>query len=172
MNPIAVLEKRAQGNSTPSPVTSIRRTPSRPKILIATIDPEIREALADLLEGAEISAVWVNGVEDVKAVVARERIAACLCGFWLQDGTYREVIRHLRRRHLEIPAIIVSAPSCPQQYRDYFGAMNLEALDFLCYPYQQSDLQKMLESAVTAQFGTNQQMNAEGAAELKERGAA
>ena len=172
MNPIAVLEKRAEGIFTRKSATGIRRTPSRPKVLIATIDPEIRGALADLLDGAEIHAIWVNGVKDVKAVVAREQIAACLCGFWLQDGTYREVIRHLRRGHLEIPAIIVSAPSCPQQYRDYLAAMNLEALDFLCYPYQQCDLKKMLESAVTAQFGANRQMNREDGAELNARGAA
>lgn len=172
MNPIAVLEKRAEGNSTRKSVTSIRRTPSRPKVLIATIDPEIREALADLLEGAEVDAIWVNGVESVKAVVAREQIAACLCGFWLQDGTYREVIRHLRRARMEIPAIIVSAPSCPQEYRDYLAAMNLGALDFLCYPYQESELKKMLEPAVTAQFGAKQQMGAKDGAELNQRGAA
>ena len=35
---------------------------------------------------------------------------------------------------MEIPVIIASAPACPDEYRQYLGAMNLGALDFLCFP--------------------------------------
>ena len=122
-------------------------------MLIATIDPEIREALAQLLADGSINAIWVSSVKDVKALIAGERIVACLCGFWLQDGTYREVIRHLRRERADIPAIIVSAPACPQEFRDYLGAMNLGDLDFLAYPYQPFDFKKMLESAIASRSG-------------------
>ena len=141
-------------------------------MLIATIDTEIREALADLLEVASVNAIWVRSVEDVKTLVAREGIAACLCGFWLQDGTYREVIRHLRRERLDIPAIIVSAPSCPQEYRDYLAAMNLGALDFLSYPYQKSEFERMLESAIAAHSRSARQEDPENNFDFRERGAA
>jgi len=140
--------------------------------LIATIDTEIREALADLLEIASINAIWVGSVEDVKTLVAREKIAACLCGFWLQDGTYREVIRHLRRERIDIPAIIVSAPACPQEYRDYLAAMNLGALHFLCYPYQKLDFERMLESAIARHSRSMRQQVSENDHDFRERGAA
>ncbi|MGA7794226.1 MAG: hypothetical protein WCA19_14415 [Candidatus Acidiferrales bacterium] len=151
---------------------NIKRTPGRPTVLIATIDTEIREALADLLEMASINAIWVGSVEDVKTIVARERIAACLCGFWLQDGTYREVIRHLRRERLDIPAIIVSAPSCPQEYRDYLAAMNLGTLEFLCYPYQKAEFERVLESAISVHSRSARQQDRENDFDYRERGAA
>ena len=148
MNPAVVLRERVESNFMRKSVTSIHRTPGRPTVLIATIDTEIREALADLLEIASLNAIWVGSVEDVKTLVARGGIAACLCGFWLQDGTYREVIRHLRRERMDIPAIIVSAPSCPQEYRDYLAALNISAFDFICHPYKKSDIERILNSAV------------------------
>jgi DNA-binding NtrC family response regulator len=150
MNPAIVLRGQVENKFKRKSATNIRRTADKPAILIATIDPEIREGLVDLLQSASVNAIWVGSVEDVKTVVAKERIDACLCGFWLQDGTYREVIHHLRRERLEIPAIIVPAAACPQEYRDYLAAMNLGALDFLCHPYQKSDFERMLESAIAA----------------------
>lgn len=172
MNPIAVLGERAENITSRKSVTTIRRPSNRPTLLIATIDLEIREALAELLEGAAINAIWVNGVKDVKMVVARETIVACLCGFWLQDGTYREVIRHLRRERQDVPAIIVASPACPQNFREYLAALNLEELDFLTYPYQSSDLKKILESATAAQSDSKQDFIRIGSSELSERGAA
>jgi len=172
MNPAVVLRERVESYFTRKSVKSKIRTPGRPTVLIATIDKEIRDALADLLEIASINAIWVGSVGDVKTLVARERIAACLCGFWLQDGTYREVIRHLRRERLDIPAIIVSAPSCPQEYRDYLAAMNLGALDFLSYPYQKSEFERMLESAIAAHSRSARQADPENNFDYRERGAA
>lgn len=174
MNPAIVLRGQVGNNFTRKSATNIRRTPDRPTVLIATVDTEIRQGLADLLEIASINAIWVGSVEDVKTIVAKERIAACLCGFWLQDGTYREVIRHLRRGRLDIPAIIVSAPACPHEYRDYLAAMNLGALDFLCHPYQQSDLDRMLESAISAHSRSirRQAFNGDKDQDFRERGAA
>ena len=88
--------------------------------------------------------IWAQGVEVAKRLLAQERISACLCGLWLQDGTYREIVRHIRRGKTELPVIIVSAPSCPSEYRDYLSALNIGALDFLDYPYQKSKLERML----------------------------
>jgi DNA-binding NtrC family response regulator len=149
VNPAVVLMRQVESNFTRESGTVVPQSPGRPTVLIATIDQEIREALADLLENATINAIWVKSVKDIKELLAKEQVVACFCGFWLQDGTYREVIRHLRRARMEVPAIIVSPPVCPQDYRDYLAAINLGTLDFLSYPYQQSDFDKLLESAIT-----------------------
>lgn len=166
MSPAAALKERAAGSYKRRAITAIQHTPGRPTVLIATIDPEIQEALTQLLECSSINAIWVGSVEDVKTVIARENVAACLCGFWLQDGTYREVIRHLRRERMDIPAIIVSSPTCPQEFRDYLAAMNLESLHFLCYPYERADFEKILSPAVTPASSSVNDLD------LRERGAA
>ena len=117
-------------------------------ILIATIDPDIRSGLTDIFQTFSLNMIWSKGVEAAKSVLARERIAACLCGFWLQDGTYRELVRYIRRQRVDIPVIIVSPPACPNEYRDYLSAINIGALDFLSHPYRKSDLERMLPSAI------------------------
>ena len=172
MNPAIVLKGQVEGNPKRKIRAQFRGAPNRSTVLIATVDPEIRVGLADLLEISSINAIWVGSVEDVKTVVARERIAACLCGFWLQDGTYREVIRHLRRERLDIPTIIVSAPACPQEYRDYLAAMNLGTLDFLCHPYQQSDFERMLESVIGTNVLSADRQVSEEDQNYRQRGAA
>ncbi len=172
MNPAIVLRERGESGFSRKSVTSIDRSPGRPTVLIATVDPEIREALAGLLDIASVNAIWVSSVKDVKTLVAGNLIVACLCGFWLQDGTYREVIRHLRRERIDIPAIIVSAPACPHEFRDYLAALNLGPLDFLCYPYQQSDFERMLESANGTGSRSIHEEVAENGEDFRERGAA
>lgn len=172
MSPAAASKERATGSFKRKSVTAIQRTPGRPTVLIATIDPEIQEALAQLLERSSINAIWVGSVMDVKTVIAQENVAACFCGFWLQDGTYREVIRHLRRERMDIPAVIVSSPACPQEFPDYLAAMNLEALHFLCYPYQRSDFEKILAPAIAAHARTAPSSSSVADLEFRERGAA
>jgi DNA-binding NtrC family response regulator len=117
-------------------------------VLIATNDLEIHGNMSQLLAPFSVKTVWSRCLEEVKSVLAREKVSVCFCGFWLLDGTYRDVVRHLRLRRAEIPAVIVCAPSCPHDYRDYLAALNISAFDFICHPYQKSDIERILNSAV------------------------
>ena len=148
MNPAVALKERVEGILRKSSDMDVEQDPGRPNVLVATVDPEIRIGLAELLEAFPLNAIWLKSVEAAKNMLSKERIAACLCGFWLQDGTYRELVRHVRRERVAIPVIIVSAPTCPHEYQDYLAAMNIGALDFLCYPYKKSDLERMLRLAI------------------------
>ena len=167
-----VLTERIEGSFARKSGTATQPAPGRPTVLIATIDPEIREGLAGLLEMSAVNAIWVSGVKDVKTLIGRKGIVACLCGFWLQDGTYREVVRHLRRERLDIPAIIVSAPACPQEFKDYLAALNLEALDFLPHPYQHTDFERMLKSAMAPRSRSTERESLDCHLDLRHRGAA
>jgi DNA-binding NtrC family response regulator len=118
-------------------------------ILVATAEPAISASMRDLLEAYPLRTIWARGVDEVRSVLSRETVDACFCGFWLIDGTYRDVVRHLKRQPTEIPAIVVCAPSCPQEYRDYLAALNLRAFDFLCHPYRRMDLERILRAAVS-----------------------
>jgi CheY-like chemotaxis protein len=172
MDPVLVLNETTENNFTPKGAHTNARFIESQTLLIATIDPDIRAALAELLYNAGIKGIWVRSVKEVKSLIAKQRISACLCGLWLQDGTYREIIRHLRREGMDIPVIIVSAPACPQEFRDYLAAMNLGALDVLSYPYEQSEFERMLEFAISSRARPVPQKVAEKASQFKVRGAA
>lgn len=170
MNPAVVSRARFGSNFIRKFAGAIRLPSSNPTVLVATVDPAVRDGLSPLLEAAPVNAIWVSSVEDVKHLLSREKIAACLCGFWLQGGTYREVIRHLRRVRIDVPAIIVSGPSCPQDYREYLAGMNIGALDFLSYPYEQSDFDTILASAIGGDLQASGLPSS--VADYQERGAA
>lgn len=116
-------------------------------VLVATNDAEIHRDMSELLESFPVKTVWARGMEEVKNALSPGKVSLCLCGFWLLDGTYRDVVRFLRLRRAEIPAVIVCAPSCPNDYRDYLAALNISAFDFICHPYRMSDMEKILHSA-------------------------
>ncbi len=122
----------------------------QPTVLVATNDPEIHRNISDILQFFPFQTLGAKGIEGVRAILARENVAACLCGFWLVDGTYRDVVRCLRSQRTEIPAIIVCAPSCPHEYRDYLAELNISAFDFICHPYLKSDIERILNSAIRA----------------------
>jgi DNA-binding NtrC family response regulator len=130
------------------PHREIVQASGRPSILVATTDPEIRDTMNNLLQSYTINTLWASGLEEMRAALAHEEMIACFCGFWLIDGTYRDVVSHLRRQRNEIPVIIVCAPACPQEYRDYLAALNVRAFDFICHPYRRIDLERILNSAM------------------------
>jgi DNA-binding NtrC family response regulator len=101
-----------------------------------------------------VNTVWVSGLEETKRALSQGNVAACFCGFWLVDGTYRDVVRHLKSQPVELPVIIVCAPKCPDEYRDYLAALNIRAFDFICHPYRQTDLDRILHSAIRAKSKT------------------
>ena len=115
-----------------------------PAILVATVDPEIRSNLAALFEANPLEIFWAKSVKEVRSALAKENVSACICGFWLVDGTYREVMRQLKSRPVEIPAIIACPPKCSNESRDYFAALHICGFDFICYPYSAEDLQRVL----------------------------
>jgi DNA-binding NtrC family response regulator len=124
--------------------------PGAPTVLVAAIDWQVRSSLSAVLPSFAINTVWVSSVAEALKVLAAKDVSACLCGFWLEDGTFKELARHIRRSVAKIPVIAVSAPACRNEYRDYLAAMNIGAFDFLCHPYQKSDLDRVLRQAITA----------------------
>jgi DNA-binding NtrC family response regulator len=150
MNPAAKNESMAV--PTQPEVTELYKPQAT--VLVATNDLEIQTNISSLLQLFPLKVRWAKGLEEVKIVLARESVAACFCGFWLVDGTYRDVVRHLRLQAAEIPAIIVCAPSCPHEYKDYLASLNIRAFDFISHPYRKSDLERILRSAIDTHEGS------------------
>jgi DNA-binding NtrC family response regulator len=145
------------GSRTKNPATILHResaaqlqpVAAQPAVLVATVDPVIRDSMRDLLQMYPLRTLWAQGVGEVRALLAKENVAACFCGFWLVDGTYRDVVRLLKRRPIEIPAIIVCEPACPNEYRDYLASLNIRAFDFICHPYRKTDLERILRATLS-----------------------
>ncbi|HEV2223760.1 MAG TPA: hypothetical protein VGR84_12235 [Candidatus Acidoferrales bacterium] len=145
MNTIVASAEQLHGFNS---LGDVALAPEAPTILVASSDFQVADGLARLLEPYPINTVWVKGVADARIWVGTERIAACLCGFWLKDGTCREFVKQTKRESSEIPVIIVSSPACENEYREYLAAMNTGAFDFLCYPYRRLELERMLRLAI------------------------
>lgn len=148
MNLAVAFTQNAQGKIFRNSERYSQEAPGRPAVLIAAVDPDIRKSLADLLRNYRMNCVWVDSVEDVKSVIAKTRFGACFCALWLVDGTYREIVRHFRRERMDIPIVIVSGPASPVEFGDYLSAMNIGAHDCICYPFQQSHFDAIVESAI------------------------
>lgn len=140
-NPVSVLRHKS-GESIPPTLT-------QPTVLVATVDSGISNSMRELLQNYPLRTIWAKGVDEVRGMLAKESVAACFCGFWLVGGTYRDVVRHLKRQPVEIPAVIVCAPACPHEYRDYLAALNIRAFDFICHPYRKSDFEQILRRAIS-----------------------
>jgi DNA-binding NtrC family response regulator len=117
-------------------------------VLLATNDSDIRESMSELLQGYEIKTLLASGMEEIKSALAKGNVSACFCGFWLVDGTFRDIVRHMKRQREEIPVVVVCAPACPDEYHDYLAALNIRAFDFISYPYRRSDVERILGSTV------------------------
>lgn len=122
--------------------------PGRASIVLATTDPLILDGMGELLRGYRVNTIWARGIHELQASLAEQDVLACFCGFSLVDGTYRDVARLLKQRRADVPMIVVCSPECPQEYRDYLAALNIRAFDFICHPYRNMDLERILESVV------------------------
>lgn len=129
---------------------SLLPSDERLTVLIATVDQQVRDSLAEILHGGGVDVEWATGVEVAKRLLATGGISACLCGFRLEDGTYKDLVKHAKHQAHETPVIIISTPSCPNEYGEYLAAMNIGAFDFLCYPYQKREVERILHLAVAS----------------------
>lgn len=147
MNTIAATS--VESLSSRPPVSPRHPSPEAPStVLIASNDSKMRAALSKILGDHGVEVECVDGVRAAHEFFAGGDVAACLCGFGLEDGTYKELVRFARRQTPEIPVIIVSTPSSSNEYGEYLAAMNAGAFDFLCYPYQAREVERILRLAV------------------------
>jgi len=143
------------------PSSRAHEVPDAPIVLVAALDWQVRSGLSAALKTFAINTEWVSSVSEATRVLAAKDISACLCGYWLEDGTFKDLARHIRRSTAKIPMIAVSAPACRNEYRDYLAAMNIGAFEFLCHPYQKTDLDRVLRQAITAHARENRRSHSQ-----------
>lgn len=128
-------------------ITELRRTPA---VVIASADPELRDELAETLLGTRLTVVLVNGVEALALVMESEDVVACLCGFLLADGNFRDVMIQTKEQAVEIPVILASAPASPSELKDVLDCLIAGAFDYVCHPFHRNEVQRIVWSAIQA----------------------
>lgn len=140
LSPLFVPQPSQYGNSAQTAV-------------IATRDAGIRKALSEILDRCGIRAEFACGFAALADLFAAKGPAVCLCGFALEDGTYRDVVKFCKRRSPEVPVIIASTSDSANEYDEYLASMNAGAFDFLCYPYEKREVQRILRLAMQESRG-------------------
>lgn len=116
--------------------------------VIATQDAKIRKALSEILDRCGVGVEFAFGFAALAELFKVKGPAVCLCGFALEDGTYRDVVKFCKRRSPEVPVIIASTSDSANEYDEYLASMNAGAFDFLCYPYEKREVQRILRLAI------------------------
>jgi len=119
-----------------------------PIVVIASANPEIRNQMARLLLEESLNVILVGGLEEFKMVLEYENVVACLCGFHLSSGVSRDVVDQAHQQPIEIPVVMVSAPSNANEYEEYLASLNFGAFDFVCHPYRASEVRNIVWSAI------------------------
>ena len=136
----------------------VRRTNRSKKVsvLVATVDSRVRHVLSQLFDAAGVDVLWAAAIEEVRSALDHGKVAACFCGSWLVDGTYRNILHALRCRASEIPVVMVYEPECSQEFQDYLAAVNIRAIDFFSHPYERADFARIMKSiSGLAEFDTD-----------------
>ena len=116
------------------------------RVAVASADPSVRGDLSEAFDGFSVETIWIKGTEELRAALA-EGVNCLLCGFWLENGSYREAVRLLKKHNAKVPFLMISTPGSANEYRDYLASLNVGAFDFICYPYQKSEVKRILQSA-------------------------
>jgi DNA-binding NtrC family response regulator len=149
MNPAAAMRGMMEGRfDRRLEVGPGQLLPGRPTVMIASVDSDMRHALAQILPRVDVNTIWVKSVDEARNALSAMPIAACFCEIWLQGGTCRELIWHVRRKSADLPVIIVSSSDSSNEYCDWLAAMKLRALYFLTHPYKASDVERLMQFTV------------------------
>ena len=80
--------------SSRPPALARTNFPTRPR-LVAALDWQVRSGLSAVLPSFAINAEWVASIAEAAKVLAAKDVSACLCGYWLEDGTFKDLARHI-----------------------------------------------------------------------------
>lgn len=117
-------------------------------VVVVSADPAVRSAMTEVLQECCLKTILVDGLAELKSIPSEEMVVACLCGYWLADGTVQEVAAHMKQQPIEVPLVMVSEPAPTREYEDFLDSLTIGAFDFVCHPYSIGDIQLIVWSAI------------------------
>jgi DNA-binding response OmpR family regulator len=92
------------------------------RLLVVEDNPNIRELLLELLDGAGYAADGAANIEEALTRLANAAFDLLILDLELPDGDGRRVLRHLRRRGSAMPVIVCSGEAHATACADLFDA--------------------------------------------------
>jgi len=138
-------------NSFPFSAAQCSEATSPFRVAVVTSDVAIQASMVELLQECSLKPEVVSGISELKSICEGQPPIACLCGYELTDGSYRDVVEWLDAQPVQVPVIMVSPPSVGKM-PDYFtDSVKVGALATICYPYRLNDIQIVLWSVIQSQ---------------------
>ena len=118
-----------------------------PVALLVAVESSAHKTIVEMLSARGIECLRAGSIAEMKSLCSHRNISVCVSGLWLVDGTFRDVVSHLRRQSTQVRVVIVCGADSPPEYRDFLRALDIQSFDSVCFPFQESDLERALESA-------------------------
>ena len=115
-------------------------------VLVVDDDQGVRQVLADFLEALGHQVTEADNGAGALALVADSRPDAVCLDLWMDGMSGLEVLDHLTRDHPGLPVVIVTADPLTDTIAE---ARARGAFDYVRKPFEMSDLQRILTSALT-----------------------
>ena len=125
-----------------------------PVALLVAVESSVHKTIVEMLSARGIKCICAGSIAEMKFICSRCNISICISGLWLVDGTFRDVVCHLRRQSSLVPVVMVCGADSPLEYRDFLRALDIQSFISVCSPFQKNDLERALESA-TGRLGAN-----------------
>ncbi|NNM69243.1 MAG: response regulator transcription factor [Gallionella sp.] len=122
------------------------------RILIVEDDKTMAQAMAQSLTHAGFAADVVGNVADALHALSVENFDALVLDLGLPDRDGYEIVRHLRRRNLSIPVLILTARDAVE---DRVQGLNLGADDYVVKPIAMAELQARVRALIRRSSGTS-----------------
>ena len=117
----------------------------RSQVLIASSDPEGRQALMSVLAQCGLEPVFSSTVREARAILAREAIRLVFCEACLADGNFRDLLGAAELTRARVPVVVASRLDDTTQYLE---AMRSGAFDFIARPYRRAEVEWIISNAL------------------------
>jgi DNA-binding NtrC family response regulator len=114
---------------------------------VASSDPVVRGDLFRLAADCGIPALPIPSAREVLAVLACNPVTLVVCATQLEDGTFGDLLRDIRRAGLRVPVVVAAGPDLQTEFQQFLEALHLGAYGFLCFPYRRLEFERVLDDA-------------------------
>lgn len=130
------------------------------KALVISGSEENRAALSEALAADGFVPAVCSSMAEARKFIESVDTEIVFCDDCLNDGTLRNVVAEVAKRHRPIPVIAVSRTG---EWDEYFEALRIGAFDYLSLPLRRDELDRVLASALGKSFEPNDGVKVEAA---------
>ena len=130
------------------------------KALVISASEENRAALSEALAAVGFVPALCSSITDARKFIESDDICIVFCDDCLSDGCLKNVVAEVGKRQRPVPVIAVSRTG---EWHEYLEALRMGAFDYASLPLRSDELERVVASALSQSFKTNDGVKVEGA---------